>query len=84
MANHKVNISYAGAMTSVSISGTATYTSNPTSVSAQWHHGLNPWFPRGAVDAALIEVTIDEARFWTALAHADCRRPQEQLSGMAG
>ncbi len=70
--------------TSVSIAGTATYTPKAERVSAQWHHGLNPWFPRGAMDAALIDVTVDEARFWTTLALADGHRPPGQLSNMAG
>ena len=83
-ANPKVNISYTGVTTSVSIAGTATYTPKAERVSAQWHHGLNPWFPRGAMDAALIDVTVDEARFWTTLALADGHRPPGQLSNMAG
>jgi general stress protein 26 len=83
-AHPKVNISYVGSMTSVSIAGTATYTPNFERVSAQWHHGLNPWIPRGAADAALIEVTIDEARFWTTLASASDRTPPRQLSDIAG
>jgi general stress protein 26 len=82
--NPKVNISYAGAMTSLSIAGTATYTPNFTRVSAHWHHGLNPWFPHGAANAALIEVTVDEARFWTALVLAGDRTPPGQLSDIAG
>lgn len=83
-ANPKVNISYTGARTSVSIAGTATYTPNFTRISAQWHDGLNPWFPLGAADAALIEVIVDEARFWTTLAIADDRRQPGQLSDIAG
>jgi general stress protein 26 len=69
-ADPKVNISYTGVTTSVPIAGTATYTPNVSRVVAHWHHGLNPWFSRGAADAALIEVTVDEARFWTTLAFA--------------
>jgi general stress protein 26 len=83
-ANPEVNISYTGAMTSVSIAGTATYTPNFERVAAQWDHGLNPWFPGGAADAALIEVAVDEARFWTIPAFAGDRRPPGQLSDIAG
>jgi general stress protein 26 len=64
-ANPKVNISYTGPMTSLSVAGTATFTPNPQRVSAHWHRDLDPWFPRGADGAAMIEVTVDEARFWT-------------------
>jgi general stress protein 26 len=82
--NPKINISYAGAMTSLSIAGTATYTQTFTRVCAHWHHGLDPWFPRGAANAALIEITVDEARFWTALAPAGDRTASGQLSEIAG
>jgi general stress protein 26 len=71
-------------MTSVSIAGTATYTPNFKRVSAQWHHGLSPWFPRGPANAALIEVAVDEARFWTIGAFTGDRRPLGQLSDIAG
>lgn len=64
-ANPKVNVSYTGPMTSLSIAGTATFTPNPERVSAHWHRDLIPWFPRGTEGAAMIEVTVEEARFWT-------------------
>jgi general stress protein 26 len=64
-ANPKVNISYTGPMTSLSVAGTATSTPNRERVSAHWHRDLDPWLPRGAESAAMIEVTVDEARFWT-------------------
>jgi general stress protein 26 len=64
-ANPKVNISYAGPLTSLSIAGTATFTPNLAKISARWHSGLNPWFPGGMDDVAMIEVAVDEARLWT-------------------
>jgi hypothetical protein len=41
-ANPKVNISYAGPLTSLSIAGTATFTPNLAKISARWHSGLKP------------------------------------------
>jgi general stress protein 26 len=64
-ANPKVNISYTGPLTSLSIAGTATCTPNLANISARWHSGLNPWFPDGMDDVAMIEVAVDEARLWT-------------------
>jgi general stress protein 26 len=64
-ASPKVNISYTGPMTSLSIAATATFTPNHERVSAHWHPGLDPWFPRGPEGAAMIELKVDEARFWT-------------------
>lgn len=64
-ANPKVNISYTGPMTSLSIAGSATFTPNRERVSLHWYRDLDPWFPRGSEGAAMIEVTVDEARFWT-------------------
>jgi general stress protein 26 len=64
-ANPKVDISHRDPTTSLSIAATATFTPNPERVSAHWHRGLDPWFPCGTEDAAMIELTVDEARFWT-------------------
>lgn len=64
-ANPKVNISYSGPMTSLSVAGSATFTPNPERVNAHWYRELDPWFPHGSQGAAMIEVTVEEARFWT-------------------
>ncbi|MGV0838342.1 pyridoxamine 5'-phosphate oxidase family protein [Mycolicibacterium thermoresistibile] len=73
-ARPDVNISYTGPTASVSISGTATCTPNPQRVGEHWHPGLAPWLRVGLSDAALIEVTVDEARLWT---YTDVMTPEK-------
>ncbi|MGW9567032.1 pyridoxamine 5'-phosphate oxidase family protein [Prescottella equi] len=55
---------------SISLSGTADFTTNREAVESAWHPRLDPWFPCRAAGVALIEVTIHEARWWTEGAHA--------------
>ncbi|MGD9620586.1 MAG: pyridoxamine 5'-phosphate oxidase family protein [Mycolicibacterium sp.] len=64
-ANPEVNIAYTGPKTSLSVAGRATVSPNRDQVAARWHRGLDSWLPGGADSAALIEITVDEARFWT-------------------
>ncbi|MCY4670286.1 MAG: pyridoxamine 5'-phosphate oxidase family protein [Rhodococcus sp.] len=64
-ARSAVNISSASTNSSVSLTGTADFTTNYNSVAEHWHSVFGPWLPRGTTGAALIEVTIDEARFWS-------------------
>ena len=63
-ADPRVNISYTGPLTSLSISGSAIFTVNLASISARWRHGLYPWFPEGMDDVAMIEVVVDGGRVW--------------------
>lgn len=64
-ADPKVNISHTGPLTSLSVAGTAIFSPSRERVNTYWHSGLTPWFPRGADRTALIEITVEEARFWT-------------------
>ncbi|MCW2093116.1 UNVERIFIED_ORG: general stress protein 26 [Rhodococcus erythropolis] len=64
-ARSAVNVSFASANSSVSLTGTADFTTNYNSVADHWHSSFTPWLPRGTTGAALIEVTVDEARFWS-------------------
>ncbi len=69
-ARSAVNISFTSANSSVSLTGTADFTTNYNSVAEHWHSMLAPVAPpRGTTGAALIEVTIDEARFWSVPPH---------------
>lgn len=63
--NPKVNISYTGAMTSLSVAGKATFSADRDRVAQRWHRDLDAWLPGGPDSAALIEITVEEARFWT-------------------
>ncbi|WP_094979753.1 pyridoxamine 5'-phosphate oxidase family protein [Rhodococcus pyridinivorans] len=63
-ARAAVNVSFASLTRSVSLSGTADFTTDRATVERAWHDRLDPWFPHGAAQVALIEVTIDEARLW--------------------
>lgn len=49
-------------------SGTAALVDDPAQVSALWHDGYRPWFPRGPQDEsiALIKVRVEEAGYWDA------------------
>lgn len=64
-AHPKVNISYTGPMTSLSVAGTATFSPKRDRVVARWNRDFEAWLPGGPESATLIEITIDEARFWT-------------------
>lgn len=64
-ARSAVNVSFASPNRSVSLTGTADFTTNYNSVAEHWHSMFAPWLPRGTTGTALIEVTIDEARFWS-------------------
>ncbi|MDZ7885488.1 MAG: pyridoxamine 5'-phosphate oxidase family protein [Mycobacterium sp.] len=63
--NPRVNISYTGPMTSLSVAGTAALNLNHDRVAAGWHRDFDPWLPDGPDAAVLIAITVDEARFWT-------------------
>ncbi|EKT79728.1 hypothetical protein WSS_A25935 [Rhodococcus opacus M213] len=64
-ARAAVNVSFSSTERSLSLTGTADFTTDRDRVEDLWHDGLTPWLPRGPHGAAAIEVTIDEARFWT-------------------
>ena len=79
-ADPKVNISYTGSTTSLSVAGKATFSPNRDRVAARWHPGLDSWFPGGPKGVAVIEVAVEEARIWSVTEQEHSPSPMQ--SGM--
>ncbi|WP_031497407.1 pyridoxamine 5'-phosphate oxidase family protein [Bryobacter aggregatus] len=62
----RVNISYAGADTWVSLSGTGSMIHDKEQIERLWHDSLKIWFPKGKSDPeiALLRVNVETAEYW--------------------
>ena len=62
----RVNVSYSNSSTWVSVSGTATITTDRRKIDELWKEELKAWFPGGIAEPhlALMKVRIEEGEYW--------------------
>lgn len=64
--DNRVNVSYVGKTSYVSVSGTATLIRDQKKIDEYWKASHNLWFPKGKddPDLHLLKVEVDQAEYW--------------------